>query len=142
MTAKSLVDKNALVSKNVQLILGNLIEMLLKKVNLQTVSQIESKFTDLTSIKAEILGFLDDNLSEALSDEIEVILGSNDEYRLAFKLLIQILSQNKFTYRSQSSVLVKLFSDMVKRNSQNHNAEAIKTFSPQNQIEMIYHRPI
>lgn len=82
------------------MILGKTIESFLKDINLQTAPQIEASFTDISNIKDDILGFLDDNIRDSLQDEIEAIIGSSDNFRVAFRLLIQILTQNKFTYKS------------------------------------------
>ena len=90
-----------------------MIEVLLKEVNIKTAPLIEASFAEVSAIREDILGFLDDNIKDCLQDEIETILGSRDEFRVAFRLLIRILAQNKFTYKSQSSVLVKLFADFI-----------------------------
>jgi hypothetical protein len=95
------------------MILGKMLELLLNNFNGATIPLFEQSLTNTSTINQEIKNLLDENLVESQADNIDVILAADIKFKVAFKLLITVLAQSKYTYKSQSSVLLRIFADLI-----------------------------
>jgi hypothetical protein len=83
-----------------------MLQLLLNNFNSHTLPLFEVGLTGTETINQDIRDLLDENLVESHADNIDIVLAADVKFKVAFKLLITVLAQSKYTYKSQSAVLL------------------------------------